>query len=206
MKNFMKKISIATLLCAGSFMLFSCGNGGNESETTDSTGTDTSAMDTTTAVTEAPVNMDTAKLVKDDSTFVLKAADGGMTEIEASKVAQTKATNQRVKDFSAMMIADHTKAGDKLKGLVTPKGITPPATLSKSHQSAVDNLSKKSGADFDKAYMSMMLDDHKKTVADFQKEAGNAKDEALKTFVSSTLPTLQMHLDSATAISNSLKK
>jgi putative membrane protein len=47
----------------------------------------------------------------------------------------------------------------------------------------------------------MMLKDHKKVVDMFKKEGNDAKDPDLKTWVMSTLPTLQMHLDSIKAIS-----
>ncbi|HEY3570771.1 MAG TPA: DUF4142 domain-containing protein, partial [Thermoanaerobaculia bacterium] len=57
-----------------------------------------------------------------------------------------------------------------------------------------DHLSKLSGAAFDKAYVSMMVKDHKKDVAEFKKESTKAKDSDVKSFASTTLPTLQDHL------------
>jgi hypothetical protein len=40
----------------------------------------------------------------------------------------------------------------------------------------------------------MMLKDHKKDVAAFEKEAGGGTDAELKAFAASTLPTLREHL------------
>jgi putative membrane protein len=48
--------------------------------------------------------------------------------------------------------------------------------------------------------MDMMVKDHNKTIADFQKASNDAKDADLKGWAGKTLPTLQMHLDSAQAI------
>ncbi len=132
-----------------------------------------------------------------DRTFVEKATIGGMTEIQASKLAQQKGTSQAVKDYSAQMIADHTKAADELSRIATAKGVTPPGTLDKSHQGSIDKLAKLSGADFDKAYIKQMVSDHKTTVSDFQKEAKSGRDAELQAFASKTLPTLQGHLDMA---------
>jgi putative membrane protein len=56
------------------------------------------------------------------------------------------------------------------------------------------------GATFDKHYISMMLDDHKKDVNKFKQEATGANDAQLKTWATNTLPVLQKHLDSVQAI------
>jgi len=42
--------------------------------------------------------------------------------------------------------------------------------------------------------LKLMLDDHKKDVAEFKKQSTSAKDEDLRSFVSQTLPTLEQHL------------
>ncbi len=68
-----------------------------------------------------------------------------------------------------------------------------------------EDLSKKSGTDFDKAYVSMMVDDHKKDVGEFEDASKNLKDADLKAFVDKTLPVLKGHLDKITAISNGMK-
>lgn len=65
------------------------------------------------------------------------------------------------------------------------------------HQKTMDKLSKLSGADFDKAYMNEMLKDHEKDVALFEKEANSGKDADVKSWATSTLPTLRDHLQMA---------
>ena len=140
-----------------------------------------------------------------DRTFIEKAAIGGMTEVAASKAAQDKATNPAVKDFASHMVTDHTKANTELQAAATAKGVTPPGTLDKAHQSAVDKLSKTSGADFDKAYMKQMVADHKTTVSLFEKEAKSGKDGDLQAWAGKTLPTLQEHLKMAQSVHDGLK-
>jgi putative membrane protein len=99
-----------------------------------------------------------------------------------------------------MMVTDHTQAGDQLKQLAATKNITLPASLSDDSQKKLDNLSKKTGKDFDKGYTDAMLKDHKDAVDKFQKGSNDLKDADLKNFATQTLPTLQMHLDSIKAI------
>lgn len=57
-----------------------------------------------------------------------------------------------------------------------------------------------SGDAFDKAYMADMVKDHKKDIADFQKESSNGQDSDVKQFASQTLPTLQDHLKQAQTV------
>lgn len=141
-----------------------------------------------------------------DHAFVEKAAMGGMVEVELGKLAQQKAASDDVKKFGARMEQDHAKASEELKQVASSKGIQLPASLDKKHQADVDRFSKMSGAQFDRAYMDHMVDDHKKDVADFKKEASSGKDADVKSFASKTLPTLQEHLQLAQTTYDAVKK
>lgn len=198
----MKRTFCLSAIAAGLLFLGSCGNNSSNQDSVDSAkdandAKDTSSVmhsnDTTGAVSAMPVD-------KDDADFAVEAASGGMMEVELGKLAQERATNQRIKDFGAMMVKDHSAAGDKLKSIASAKNITLPAEMGDKQKKDMEDLSKKSGKDFDKAYMDMMLDDHKKDVKKFEDAADKCKDPDLKTFASTTLPTLRMHLDSAKAI------
>ena len=57
-----------------------------------------------------------------------------------------------------------------------------------------DRLSKLSGPEFDRAYMTAMLSDHRKDVNEFKMESTSGKDPDVKAFASKTLPTLEDHL------------
>lgn len=139
---------------------------------------------------------------KGDRTFVEKAAIGGMTEVQASELAKSKGTSQAVKDYSAHMIADHTKANTELMAAATSKGVTAPGALDAAHRKDIDKLSKMSGTDFDKAYMKQMVADHKATVSLFEKQAKSGKDADLQAWAGKTLPTLQEHLKMAQSIAD----
>ncbi len=140
-----------------------------------------------------------------DRTFIEKAAIGGMTEVQASQLAEQKGQSPAVKQFAQRMITDHTKANEQLTQIASSKGVTPPGELDSTHKREVDKLSKESGADFDKAYMKQMVSDHKTTVSLFEKEAKSGKDSELKQFAGTTLPTLQEHLKMAENDENGMK-
>ena len=137
----------------------------------------------------------------DSNEFAVKAANGGMLEVELGRLAQEKAQSKDVKDFGAMMVTDHSKANDEFKAIATLKNITLPATLGEDEQKHVNELAKLSGKEFDKKYVSMMVDDHKEDIDLFKKASEDEKTDAeIKEFAAKTLPTLQKHLDAITAI------
>ena len=139
--------------------------------------------------------------VNDDvADFAVKAANGGMMEVQMGEYASKNATDKSVKDFGSMMVKDHTKANDELKSLATSKNIALPAAVGQDATDMMTDLMKKKGKDFDKAYMNQMVKDHKDDIDLFQKTADNSKDSDIKAFAAKTLPTLQKHLNDAEAI------
>lgn len=126
-------------------------------------------------------------------------------EVELGKLASTNASSPAVKAFGQQMVSDHTKANDELKTLAASKNITLPATPGNKHQDHINDLKEKKGADFDKAYIDLMVDDHKEDVDAFQKEANDGKDAEIKAFAAGKVPTLQHHLDMAKSTKDKLK-
>jgi len=139
------------------------------------------------------------------SDFMTKAASGGMMEVELGKLAQQQAMNKQVKDFGSMMVTDHTKANNELKTLASKKNIMLPDSMSQEHMDHVRELRNKKGADFDEAYMDLMVSDHKDDVQMFEDASNNLEDADAKAFASKTLATLRMHLDRAQKIDSTMQ-
>jgi putative membrane protein len=135
-----------------------------------------------------------------DKKFVREAAQGGMAEVELGKLATEKASSPEVKKFGQRMVDDHSKANEQLKEVASSQGITLPSRLSAKDEMTKERLSKLSGEQFDKAYMSDMVKDHTQDVSDFQQEANSARDPAVKEFAEKTLPVLKSHLREARQI------
>lgn len=129
----------------------------------------------------------------DDSDFMIAAANGGMMEVEAGKLAQSNGASQEVKDFGARMIADHTKAGEELKAMAAAKNVVLPASLGEEEQKHVNDMSTMKGAEFDKHYIDMMVNDHDKTVSMFEDASKDAKDQEVRAWAEKTLPVLKDH-------------
>jgi len=201
----MKRLFGYCAVLAVSFTCFSCNNSGESDSTKDAKDTNAVKMDST-GTTEHTTPSIPASVSKDDAQFVVNTANAGMTEVQLGQLAQQKGVAKDVKEYGLMMIKDHTAAGDKLKGVAAAKNITLPATISPEMQQNIDGLQKKSDKDFDKAYITMMIDDHKKVIDMFEKESKNGSDADIRAFADSTLHTLRMHLADAQKCSKMMKK
>lgn len=129
--------------------------------------------------------------------FAMKAAMGGMAEVELGQLALKQASNEEVKGFAQQMVDDHDKANQELKQLAESKGIQLPTALDESHRKVSERLSKLSGAAFDREYMSEMVKNHQKTISLFERHSKSSSDQELKSWAERKLPTLREHLQMA---------
>jgi len=140
-----------------------------------------------------------------DAQFATKAAQGNMAEVNLGKLATEKSQNDDVKKFAQMMVDDHSKAGDDLKGVASKNNLTVPDDVNAQQKAEQRRLEKLSGPAFDRAYMQMMVKDHVKDVAEFKKEANSSTANSdLRDFAKRTYPTLDNHLTQAKAVNDAL--
>jgi len=139
-----------------------------------------------------------------DGAFAMKAAQANMAEVELGKLALQKAMSDDVKKFAQMMVDDHSKALDELKGVAGTKNVTLPTAIDAEHKKLSDRLSKLSGAGFDREYMQAMVDGHRKVAADVRKESQSGADPDLKAWAGKILPTVEAHLKQAETVNRSV--
>jgi putative membrane protein len=140
-----------------------------------------------------------------DKTFLTKAATGGMAEVSLGQLAERNAASPQVKQFGEQMVTDHSKANEQLKGIAKSQNVTLPTNLDSADRATEQRLASMKGSSFDQAYMRDMVEDHQKDVQEFQQEANNGQNEALRMFAQQTLPILQQHLQMAESIAKSQK-
>lgn len=202
----MKRISLMLAVALATSITYSC----NDSNTADGDTTDTTkTVDAVEAAKDTNDQKEDTKTIavnEDDSKFLVFAADAGMTEIQAAQLAKTQTVSDKTKAFADGMIKDHTAAADEVKALAATKNVTLPAAISDDHQKAIKELTEKKPADFEKAYINMMVDDHQKVVDKFKDASDKCKDPDVKALAAKLLPTLQGHLDHAKTLKDGLKK
>lgn len=134
--------------------------------------------------------------------FVNKAAAGGVFEVESSKIAQDKISDQSVKDFAQKMIVDHGAANAKLESIAGEQKLKVPSELDPQHKAELDKL-QLSEAPLDQPYVEAQRSAHTDAVSLFEAYAKDGDNATLKSFAQETLPTLKMHKDMIEKIATS---
>jgi putative membrane protein len=171
---------------------------------------------------------------QDARDFLRHLSAVNQAEIDLGKLAADRGTADGVKKFARMMIADHTASGDKLKALAVDLKIETSDQLDDRQRTQRDKIAKQSGAEFDHAYASTMVDGHKDLIDQLEpridkktleqskaamngKPAGgpvavlpdpseNATTMRLNQFAADLYPTVYAHLEAARALERSLKQ
>jgi putative membrane protein len=129
-----------------------------------------------------------------DRMFVRKASEGGLAEVQLGQLAAQKAGSDDVKKLGQRMVDDHTTMDSNLAPIADQLGVRTPDKLSKADQDEYNKLSALSGADFDKAYLTVMLKDHRKDLHDFRTEEAQTTDPELKDAVAGQEKVIAAHL------------
>ena len=145
------------------------------------------------------------KVSKDDSNYAVEVANGVMMEVKMGKMVEQKATQQNIKDFGAKMVEDHGKDVNMLKAIAIKKNISLPDSVGGKQQSKYNDLSKESGAKFDKDYVDFMVSDHKEDIKTALDAIKNVKDPELNSFALKSIPVLKEHLIMISKIQSNMK-
>lgn len=188
----MKKLFLMSVVVSGLF-ISSCNSGGKTADGT----TVSDSSDSKKVAEDRNDKKFEDSTIEDDSKFAVKAADGGMMEVELSKLALTKSQSPEVKKLAQMIVTDHTTANNELKKLAGTKNISVPLIVSTDKQDKLNDFMKKSGNEFDKDYTSYMVSDHKEDISLFKKQAEKGKDPEVRAWAAGKLSTLEHHLQMA---------
>ena len=131
--------------------------------------------------------------------FLKEAMEGNLAEVQIGQLAQQKGENADVKNFGSQLEKDHSAANEKAKTIASQMGVTPPTEHGKKEKAVYEKLSKLSGAAFDRAFAKAMVDDHKKEISKFEKQA-KKKDDPTAGFANEILPDLRKHLEMAQSL------
>ncbi len=147
---------------------------------------------------------DRGQLSASDYKFAAAAAQGGAFEVALGNIAQ-KSTDMSVKQFGQKMVDDHGKVNKQLADLAARKNAVLPSSPTESQQKEVDHLSLLTGPEFDRAYVTLMVQAHRADLKAFKHAAEDAQDPDLKALAAGTVPTIQDHLSMAEALDQNLK-
>jgi len=133
-------------------------------------------------------------------------------DIDAGKLAESKAQAADVKAFAQQMVKDHTAVNKSAVDLVQKLKVTPEEndtskSLKKGGDDNIANLKKLKGTEFDRAYVDHEVAYHQAVIDALDKTLiPNAKNAELKALLEKSRPAFVAHLDHAKHIQASLGK
>lgn len=138
-----------------------------------------------------------------DVSFVEKAAQGGLTEVELARVAIERSKNAKVRQFAQRMLKDHTAMYSGLKTVAQDNRITVPDQLDDTNAQLVSKLKQIPAAEFDAVYVEQMKTSNDLNVGLFQNAAGEPTlNVQLRVFANKSLAQLNDHQKRAHGLSN----
>ena len=133
-------------------------------------------------------------------------------DIDAGKLAESRAANAEVKKFAQRMVTDHTGVNKSATELVTKLKVTPEdnptsQSLKTGGEKNLANLKTLKGAAFDKAYIDHEVAYHEQVIEAVDKTLiPGAQNEELKALLVKVRPAFVAHLEHAKQIQASLGK
>jgi len=133
-------------------------------------------------------------------------------DIDAGKLAKSKASSKEVKSFAQTMITDHSGVNKSATELVTRLHVTPEPNatsenLNQGGEQNLANLRKLSGSAFDKAYIDHEVAYHQAVLDAMDKTLiPSAHNEDLKALLVKVRPAFVAHLEHAKQLQASLGK
>jgi putative membrane protein len=120
--------------------------------------------------------------------------------------SQKGITLPRAEDFAMMSGEVKNVSDDKSAGHGQHGGMDKDhQKMMAKHQRIISKLNALSGSDFDKEYMDMMVEDHQKAVALFERQAARGGDADIKSWASGKVPALREHLQLAREVESKVK-
>ena len=153
---------------------------------------DTSMTDTTRNVTSG-VGNDVNSAVS-DSGFITKNITDNMTEVQLSKLGLDKASDAKVKNIAKQMVADHTQMLNDLKAAAKAKNLAVP-TDNGTAAAHAQTMSGASGKDFDKQWVSHMLEMHEAKLAELATAISQTTSGEVKALATKAQPKVKAHRD-----------
>jgi putative membrane protein len=134
------------------------------------------------------------KVSAHDKAWAQMTAMSDMAEIQLSKAAQEKATSEQLKQHAAKMVQDHQQTSEELKAWAKEADVDLKAEMPAAKKQMLQEITSKSGQEFDDAYTQHEIAAHRMAVAHFQNGSEFLKNQELQAFAQKTLPIIQGHL------------
>lgn len=137
-----------------------------------------------------------------EQAFIRKAMQGDNSETRLGTLAMQRGASPGVRDFGQMLVRDHAGAKQDAVRVARRLGVAPTSQMAAEARAEERRLSRLSGRAFDSEFARYMIEDHRKDIDEFQKQARSGGPQTRR-LAEQTLPVLRHHLQVARDLSRS---
>jgi putative membrane protein len=195
------RLLFVSLACA---WLAGCSQTPAAGPTTSATTTQTQSVAETQTPSAPSASATSAALSGDDERLLKQVAEKSLAEFQIGELAVKQAANAEVKAIGQQLIDDHNRMKADLDKLATAKNLQLPTEPDSEGKDKISDLQKLQGADFDKEFLSEMVEEHREDIDFYSKGAQSAADPEVKAVAETSLVVLRMHLDKMVRLADKL--
>ncbi len=179
---------------------------GNSSSAAERARSSPSAGDISASERSPVAGRDEASAQLDDPRILAFTSAANQAEVEQGRLARERAKDPRVRDFAAMMVSHHTEAlqnQQKLK--ISPEPGADVLNMQREGKQRLDTLRDKKGAEFDREYMELQVEEHRRLLDKINRELmPAAKDKTVVSYLEEIRPRVESHLAQAQRLQQEL--
>lgn len=147
-----------------------------------------------------PAMMKTMNISAADRTYLRADAHGSVYDSASAKLAVQRAHSPAVHQYAVMLTQDHARLNTQLLSFARSRKMSLPVSLLTADKIKLEKLQGKSGAAFDKAYLTEAVKINADDVQKGTKEIASTKDAGVKKLVGGFVATERKHLASAKSL------
>lgn len=128
-----------------------------------------------------------------NAAFLKKALQGDNSEMRLGRLAEQQGHAPAVRAFGRTLARDHAAARQQALPVAKAHGVPATTEMAPEARTEYGKLRRMHGWAFDQEFARYMVKDHRKDIADFEKQAHHG-DRSTRRLAQQTLPTLRKHL------------
>lgn len=131
-----------------------------------------------------------------DQRFVERIVLISMAEVDAGRIAATRAQSQQLRELSAMTVSEYGWTALDLRAMARYKGLEIPQSLDQARRNHIAMLASLDSTEFDQAYVRSLMHDYSEAIGACEIALDDAQDPDLRRLAEQVLPALRLHLQS----------
>lgn len=197
MNRLSSKLTTIVTLTLGLIIGASCNNKSEDSDTRKEDPTTQKSSEVTEgSVADPSEKKQPTSTVNLDSIFVAEAIISIEMDLTLLDGGLGKVSSASLKRQMRMMKEDHKRMVQQLRAYSRKMNYPEPVANNEHARKLIDDLSKyRIGKEWDKAWMALVIAEHRKVIQKFNSDSGHLQDPPLKTLVGADIPVLQSHVD-----------